>query len=148
MCIAQNLFAQKKTPRKPATGTVKFKMPKLQTLLGDSKDSVINIPVSEAERLVGMPLKIYDDKKNEYSISSYQFLYKRKVVTEDEKTGKISNANSILSNLFKTTPLPDLWVKTIRQQVKAGEELYFFDIIVKDSQGRVMYAPSLKILIP
>ena len=35
----------------------------------------------------------------------------------------------------------------IKEQLKSGEELYFFDVIAKDTLGRVMYASSLKILI-
>ena len=138
--------AQKPATQKPATTSQKFKAPKLYTSLGSFKDSSF-VSVEQAEAIIAMPLKIVDDKKNEYSVSSYQFLYRRRVVTEDEQTGKVSPASSISSDRFKTTPLPELWVNTIREELKPGEELYFFDVIAKDAQGRVMFASSLKIMI-
>ena len=31
--------------------------------------------------------------------------------------------------------------------MRAGEELYFFDIVAKDAQGRLMFAPELRIKV-
>jgi len=135
--------AQNKTVKKSFS---KYKPPKLITLLSTYKDSVM-LNAGETENIIGMPLRIVDDKKNVYTISSYQFLYKKNVVTEEEETGKISAATSIVSDRFRTTPLPERWISKIREQLKKGELLYFFDIIAKDAQGRVMYAPDLKITV-
>src|SRR5205085_10333075 len=121
-----------------------FKAPKLFTILSTYKDSAL-VTVEEAEQIIAMPLRIVDDKKNVYRLSSYQFLYRKKGVTEDEQTGKVTPTTSISSALFKSSPLSDLWINLIREELKAGEELYFFDVIAKDAQGRVMYAPDLKI---
>ena len=146
MGISQTMYAQRRTAKKAVTAPQKTKPPKLQTMLGIYKDSV-SVPAAEVEALIALPLKIYDDKKNEYMISSYQFLYRKKGVTEDEATGKVTPASSISSSLFKTSPLPELWINIIREEVKPGEELYFFDVIAKNAQGRVMYAPDLKITV-
>ena len=124
----------------------KYKVPKLFTQIGGLRDSV-SIPVSEAENIIGQPLKIFDDKKGVYTISSYQFLYRKRGVTENEETGKVTPITSIVSSRFKITPLPDTWLTQVREQVKPGEELFFFDVIAKDAQGRVMYAPNLKIMV-
>jgi hypothetical protein len=129
---------------KPAV--VKFKPPKLYTQLGSFRDSV-GITVEQAENIIDKALNITDDKKNVYSISSYQFLYRKKGVTEDEATGKVSPATSIVSQLFKITPLPKTWVENIQQQLQSGEELFFFDVIARDAAGKVMYAPNLKIMV-
>ncbi|MEP6713732.1 MAG: hypothetical protein ABJA37_14995 [Ferruginibacter sp.] len=143
--IASPANAQKKIAVK-ATGIAKFKAPKLQTFLGSYKDSA-GISATEATNLIATPLKIYDAKKNEYTVSSYQFLYKKVGVTEDEKTEKTSPITTISSDRFKVSPLPAIWVSTIQQQVKPGEEFFFFDVIAKDAQGRVMYASNLKLTI-
>lgn len=135
--------AQLHAQTKPVT---KYKVPKLFTQLGGYRDSV-NISVQDAENIIGQPLRIFDDKKGVYTISSYQFLYRKKGVTENEETGKVTPTTSIVSSRFKTTPLPDTWTSQVREQVKPGEELYFFDVIAKDAQGRVMYAPNLKLLV-
>jgi hypothetical protein len=125
---------------------VKYKVPKLFTQLGNFRDSV-NISVEEAENLIDQPLKIFDEKKGIYTISSYQFLYRKRGVTEDEETGKVSPTSSIVSSRFKITPLPATWANQVKEQVKPGEEIFFFDVIAKDAQGRIMYAPNLKIMV-
>jgi hypothetical protein len=82
-----------------------------------------------------------------YSISSYQFLYRKRGVTENEETGKVTPITSMVSQRFTKTPLPKTWIEVIKQDVKPGEELFFFDVIAKDALGRVMYAPNFKVLI-
>ena len=136
--------------QKPKQGTVKpatvqkFKPPKLISSLGIRSDSAV-VAVEEAKQLVNLPLIITDEKKNPYTISSYQLMYKRRAVTEDEQTGKAIPTTSSVADLFRQTPLPELWKKNITEQLRPGEELYFFDIIAKDAQGRLMFAPDLKI---
>ncbi len=125
---------------KPAT---KFKPPKLYTQLGSYRDSV-SVSVAEAEQLVGGTLKIFDDKRTVYSISSYQLAYRKIGVTEDEQTGKVTPTYTLVANLFKSTPLPPIWIQQLREQLKPGDELWFFDVVAKDAQGRVMYSSNLK----
>jgi hypothetical protein len=127
---SQQLLAQ----TKPAP--VKFKPPKLFTQMGGFRDSV-TLSVAEAENIINQPLKIFDDKKGLYTISSYQFLYRRKVVTEDEATGKPIPTSSMVAGTFKVTPMPDIWVNSVKEQVRPGEELYFFDIIAKDAMTAI-----------
>ncbi len=124
----------------------KFKPPKLTCMLGIHADSA-TVSADEAVQLVKLPLKITDDKKNMYTISSYQVLYKKLGVTENEETGKVSPVTSNVSELFRTTPLTKLWINILTEQIREGEELYFFDIVAKDAQGRFMFAPELKIKI-
>ncbi|MEZ5028666.1 MAG: hypothetical protein R2765_07755 [Ferruginibacter sp.] len=126
---------------KPAASKAfqKFTPPKLTTTLGIRSDSVMVVK-EEAIQLVALPLKITDDKKNNYSISSYQLMYKRKAVTEDEETGKVTPVVSNVSDLFKVNLLPTIWKNILKEQLKPGDELFFFDIIVKDTQGRIRKA--------
>lgn len=135
--------AQRTAAKPAAAKTVGIKPPKLTTFIGNFKDSVIS--VRDAEAAAGMALKITDDKGVAYQVSSYQFLYKQIVATEDEQTGRVSLTTSNKSSLFKVTPLPPLWVNTIRENIKPGEQFIFFSVIAKDAQGRVFYAPDLKI---
>jgi hypothetical protein len=129
----------------PAT-VQKFKPPKLTSSLGLRSDSA-TVVVEEALQLIRLPLKITDDKKNAYTISSYQVIYKRRAVTEDEATGKVSPTTSTVAQLFRETPLPELWKNIMTEQLRTGEEIFFFDVIAKDAQGRFMFAPDLKLKI-
>ena len=138
-------FAQTPKSAKP-TAFVKFKVPKLTTVLGYFKDTSYLAP-QMADSIIGLSLKITDAKNVVYTISSYQFLYKKIVTTEDENTGKTSKIASIKSSLFKTSPLPVMWLNAVRENLKSGEELFFFAVIVKDPQGRIMYAPDLKLIL-
>lgn len=124
----------------------KFTPPKLKTQLGIRFDTAY-VFVEEAVQLVKLPLKVTDEKKNVYTISSYRMAYRRRAVTEDEESGKVSPIISNVSDLFRETPLPALWVKIISQQIRAGEEIYFYDIVAKDTQGRLMFAPELRIRV-
>ena len=148
-CLSVTGFAIAQTkPAKPTTQPVqKFKLPKLYTSLGAKKDTIITASVDEAITLINQALSVTDDKKGIYAITSYQCLYKRKAVTEDEETGKVSPTTSMVVQQFKTTPLSEIWRKTIGEQLKAGEEITFFDVVVKDVQNRLMFAPSLKIIV-
>ncbi len=142
-----NLLAQK--PKAPATKPAtfqKFSPPRLTSMLGIRKDTVA-VYVEEAVQLVKLPLKITDDKKNTYTISSYRLMYKRRAVTEDEATGKVTPVISNVSDLFRETPLPALWIKILTEEMRPGEELHFFDIVARDAQGRFMFAPELLIQI-
>lgn len=143
--LCNNLQAQDTKPA-PSKTFQKFTPPKLTTALGIRTDSAV-VAREEAVQLATLPLKITDAKKNVYTISSYQVMYKRRAVTEDEETGKVTPVISNVSQLFKETPLPALWKNILTEQMRQGEELYFFDIIVKDAQGRLMYAPTYRIKI-
>lgn len=142
---AATVWAQKPKTA-PGKQTQKFKPPKLTTVLGTHSDSA-TVFVEEALQLINLPLKITDDKKSPYSISSYQMLYKRRGVTEDEETGKVSPTTNSVAQLFRETPITGIWKKTLTEQIKPGDELYFFDVIVKDAQGRLMFAPELRIKV-
>lgn len=145
--ILATTLAQKPKPASAKPVPVqKFKPPKLTCSLGTRSDSAI-VPVEEALQMILLPLNITDDKKNPYTISSYQVMYKRRAVTEDEQTGKVTPTTSTVASLFRETPLPELWKRSISEQLKSGEEIFFFDIIAKDAQGRLMFAPDLKIKI-
>jgi hypothetical protein len=121
-------------------------MPKLKTSLGSHSDTAVTVSVDEANNLVSLPLIITDDKKGVYTIVSYQCMYNRKSVTEDEVSGKVTPINSIVVQHFKTTPISDIWKKTINEQLKPGEEIFFFDVVAKGADGKLMFAPNLKLI--
>lgn len=136
----------KKTPATTISPVTKFKPPVVKTLLGRNEKEA-TVTAEEANQLVNLPLKVVDDKNNSYTISSYQFMYKKRSVVEDEETGKRSTVFNNTASLFKETPLPKVWKENISGGLQKGEELYFFDIIVNDKQGRKFFAPDVKIIV-
>ncbi len=142
------VLAQKpktETNTKPTTFQ-KYTPPKLISMLGIRTDTAY-IYMEEALQLVTLPLRVTDDKKNAYTISSYMVVYKRRAVTEDEASGKVSPIISNVSGRFKATPLSPIWIKSLTEQLRVGEELHFLDIVAKDAQGRLMFAPELRIIV-
>jgi len=138
-----NLFAQDKEiiSKEP-----KFKPPVVKTHLGVNQNGA-EVTLDEGTQLVGLPLKITDEKNNQYPVVSYQFLYRQKSYILNDESGKKEKVFTISANRFKETPLPKLWVDNIRQRLQPEEQLYFFDIVVKDKEGREFFAPELKITI-
>ena len=132
--------------KKPASAFVKFKPPVVKSYLGKYSGAPKCSP-EEGKLAIQQSLKIADDKNYNYAIASYQFAYKRLGVTEDEATGAVTPARDMVAQRFTETPLPDIWKNNITEQLHKGEELYFFDIIVYDKQGRRFFAPELKITI-
>ncbi len=128
------------------TKVPKFKPPVVKSYLGANTNGAA-VTKEEASQLIALPLKITDEKKNTYTIDSYHFLYKRKGAIQDEETGKKSVTFTNLADLFKTTPLPTVWIDNIKDGFQKDEELYFFDIMVKDNKNRKFFAPDLKITI-
>jgi hypothetical protein len=150
VCVIANRATAQTSPANVKPGTItkvaKFKPPVVKTFLGRNSDTA-DVTVDEANRLINLPLKIIDEKNNIYTISSYQFMYKKKGVIQNEETGKREIVFTTVADLFKTTPLPQVWRSNIGGGTQTGEELYFFDIIVKDKLNRLFYAPNVKIRV-
>ena len=128
------------------TRVARFKPPAVQTFLGINSNGA-SVTKEEAAQLITLPLKITDAKKNTYAVDSYQFIYKRKSVVQDEETGKKQSTFTTVSDRFRTTPLPKVWIDNLKGGFQKNEELYFFDIVVKDNAGKIFSAPELKITI-
>lgn len=143
------VMAQKplKTPKPVTAPLLKNKLPVVKTFLGKFTGITNDCSAEQAKQLITQPLRIADDKNVEYKLSSYQFSYKRIGVTEDEETGKVSPQTDIVADRFTTTPLPEIWQSNIKESLHKGEELFFFDVIVFDKQGKLFFAPELKITI-
>ena len=136
-------FAQEKPV---ITKVAKFKPPVVKTFLGVNQNGA-SVTADEAAQLITLPLKIVDDKNNDFKIETYQFLYRKKGVIQDEETGKIQPTFTIQAGRFDSTPLPKIWIDNLKDSFQKDEQIYYFDIIVKDKEGRGFFAPELKITI-
>lgn len=143
--VSLAVYAQNPPKKETPSGFVKFKPPKVSAYLGAFSGTNSICDVEQGKQLIRMPLRVEDDKKNTYKVTSYQFGYTRIGILEDEETGKISPQSDMVSGQFNATPLPELWQNTITETLHKGEQFYFFDIICADKQGRMFFAPELKI---
>jgi len=146
LSLCTSVIPAQKTDKSAIPPGAKFTRPNVKSYLGKVTGK-ISLTADEGRQLVTQPLKIVDDKNVSYTISSYQFAYKRMGVTEDEATGKTSPQSDIAADRFTVSPLPAVWQKNIADGLHKGEELYFFDIIVFDKQGRRFFAPEIQVTI-
>ena len=146
LLLSSGMIPAQKTDKSAIPPGAKFKRPNVKSYLGKVTGK-LSLSAEEGRQLVSQQLKIVDDKNVPYVISSYQFAYKRIGVTEDEATGKTSPQSDIAADRFTVTPLPAVWQKNISDGLHKGEELYFFDIIVFDKQGRRFFAPEIQVTI-
>ena len=123
-----------------------FKPPVVKSYLGVNTNWAA-VTIEESNQLIALPLKITDDKNNNYTVQSYGFVYRRKGVVQDEETGKKTMNFTTLADKFKNTPLPKIWVDNLKSGFQKGEQLYFYDIVVTDNKDRKFFAPDLKITI-
>ena len=142
-CLTAGLSEAQK-PAEKQTGNAK--KPLVKTTLGTATGN-ISMPAAEAGTLIALPLKITGEKNLDYAISSYRLAYKRLGVKEDEETGQVTEESDVVAERFTVTPLPQVWQKNITDGLHKGEQLYFFDVIAFDKQGRRFFAPELKISI-
>lgn len=121
-------------------------LPKISTIFAQYKDTV-KLNKEEVAAIIHSSIRVVDEKRVVYTIASYQVAYRRVAFYEDENTGKIHETTSLASERFTTTPLSPVWIKTIQEGVQKGEEIMFFDIIVRDPEGKVRFAPNFMIKV-
>ena len=119
----------------------------VKTFLSKFSGKNVKASVAEAKEALGYSLSIIDDKKYVYKLSSYQFVYTRWGPVEDEATKEVTQKSTLSADRFTVTPLPEIWLKNIFESLHSGEELYFYDIIAFDKEGKRFFAPEIKIVI-
>jgi hypothetical protein len=137
--VSNNAMAQKK----PKTST--FKPPVVKSSIGGVHGTKDSVSVTTTQQIIDSAIRVVDAKGTTYTITHYQFVFKRLGAVENDSTGKVTSVSDLAAGEFISTPLTDIWRKTIKETAVAGEELYFTDIIVKDSKGHVFYAPEIRI---
>ena len=128
------------------TKVKKFKPPVVQTIWGNSTNNA-KVSRDEAIKMLSLPIKIIDSTRQNYTVDNYRFLYRSKSFIENEQTGKKEISFTVTSDKFTTTPLSKVWIDNLKRSLLPDEELFFFDVLVKDNQGRLFFAPDLKITI-
>lgn len=144
------LATDAQTIKKPRNGEItkvtKFRPPVVKSFLGRNQDTS-TVMLEEAIQLASLPIKVSDEKNNLYTVTSFGFVYRRKGVVENEGSGKKEIKYTTVGDVFYKTPLPEVWKTNIARTLQKDEELYFYDILVKDKQNRAFFAPQILIKI-
>ena len=145
-CTINSIIILAQPVKKPL---IKFKPPTVITSLLKYNGINASCFAEEGKQLITFPLQVTDAKKNVYIIVSFGFAYTRIGITEDETTGKTAPQSDVVGRNFTghENPLPTVWQTNIIETLHQGEQLYFYDVFVKDNQNRTFIAPNLKITI-
>jgi hypothetical protein len=131
--------------KKPKAKNSKFKPPVVKTFFAGMHGVKDSVNVATGKQIIDSSLKVVDAKGNSYTITHYQFALKRIGGVENDSTGIVTPVSDIVADNFTTTPLTDIWRKTIRETLTKGQEFHFVDIIVTDNKGNYFYAPEVRI---
>jgi hypothetical protein len=137
--VSNNVIAQKK-PK-----TVAFKPPVVTSSMAGFQGTKDSVTIATLQKVIDSSIRIVDAKGVTYTITHYQFVFKKVGVVENDSTGQVTPVSDLSAGQFSKTPLPDVWRKTIKETAVAGDEIYFTDIIASDDKGHVFYAPEIRI---
>jgi hypothetical protein len=106
------------------------------------------LTVNDIHRLVDSSVTVITDKKEKLKISRAIFIYRSKDYAEDEKTGEVKiRYNSTAYNFRNTDQLTAQWKRTLRENIKPGDQIVIADIIVRDSKDQIFNAGDIRIIV-
>ncbi len=137
-CVLQ-ISAQNKN-KKPVTPA--SSLPKITVSIGNTTGG--NISAESLSKIVDSALTAKDANGNNYAIIRFRVLYKFKSTYQDQNTGEKKTTDDMRTNNFSNTSvMPELWRQSIKDNVKAGDEMIIDEIIVKLKNGSKIMAPSV-----
>jgi hypothetical protein len=124
----------------------KLTPPKMESFWGNIKGG--KLTVNDIHRLVDSSVTVITDKKEKLKISRAIFIYRSKDYAEDEKTGEVKiRYNSTAYNFRNTDQLTAQWKRTLRENIKPGDQIVIADIIVRDSKDQIFNAGDIRIIV-
>ena len=137
---AMPAVAQQKTT-KPSTS-----MPVLKTRWGNTLGGPVS--VTQLKQIVDSPLVVFDSKGKRYAVTALTVRYWFNVSYKDEESGLQKTMREFRTvDLDGTDRLNELWRESIRDNVKAGDELVITRILVTIPGNKRILAPDLKATI-
>ena len=141
LVLLTSVFTHTHAQEKPS-----LQPPVLQSFWGYYKAGVH--PVETVRMLIDTAIWVMDDQKQRYIVRSFRVNYFSNDQYEDETTGKMKTRRNLLSKEFReTNMLSDLWKQSIYESLKPKDEILIDLLSVKDKQGRIFYAPDIKISV-
>lgn len=93
-------------------------------------------------------IKVKDQKGNEYEVVSFEVMWKRKDISDDDKTGTPKVIYYNVGETMKGNQFNKQWLNELAKSLQPGEEIYFSTILYFDPKKKSNYkAPSFSIYI-
>jgi hypothetical protein len=140
-----NATAQGVKPTKPAVA--KTKVPTIKATIAGVGSGTYSPAV--AKIMIDSNLVLKDESGKKYPIYKCSFLYKRRMeYKDDESGGDVKTSWEYLENVLKNNAqLDDLWRKTIKNDLKKGEQLIFENILADSQKGYMIQVKSIILTI-
>jgi hypothetical protein len=102
-----------------------------------------NVSAELIKQQVDSPLVVFDQKGKRYPVTSFSVYYSFNSSYKDEETGRTKTIRELRVGDFdgsdRFTPL---WQESVRDNVKAEDEIRFRNILVRMPNGKKMAAPE------
>ena len=106
------------------------------------------VSASQIKATAQAPILVRDNNKAVYEVIGFRISYVFKASSKDEQSGEIKSINDLrVSDYNNTNTLPAPWFESIRDNVKEGDQIIFSKIIFKNSTGKRLLAPEIRITV-
>ncbi len=107
-----------------------------------------NALAAQVASIAPAAILVKDNNGKLYEVSSFRINYKFKSSYRDEEAGSTKFMNDLrVSEFSGTAQLPDYWVSSIKDNIKAGDEIIFNKILFRNKSGKLQLAPELRITV-
>jgi hypothetical protein len=136
-----NAQVKPKTIIKPETQPIIY-----QSYWGPVKSGVVS--ASQIKASAQAPILVRDNNKGVYEVIGFRISYVFKGSIKDEQSGEIKSVNDLrVSDFNNTNVLSAQWFESVRDNVKEGDQIIFSKIIFKNSSGKRLLAPEIRITV-
>jgi hypothetical protein len=136
-----NAQVKPKTIIKPETQPIIY-----QSYWGPVKSGIVS--ASQIKASAQAPILVRDNNKGVYEVIGFRISYVFKGSIKDEQSGEIKSVNDLrVSDFNNTNVLSAQWFESVRDNVKEGDQIIFSKIIFKNSSGKRLLAPEIRITV-
>jgi len=120
--------------------------PKLQTYLAGLKGG--DITVADFNHIIDSPVVVKDEKGIAYPVARFTAGYKFTSSYEDEDSGEKKTTSDFRSQEYTDdNKMSELWRQSVKDNVKAGDEMLLFNVLVRLKNGKKMMVPQISFKI-
>ena len=102
-----------------------------------------NVSAEQVKSQVDSPLVVFDQKGKRYPVSGFSVYYSFNSSYKDEETGRTNTIRELRVGDFDASDrFNQLWRESVRDNVKAGDEIRLRNILVRMPNGKKMAAPE------
>lgn len=117
-----------------------------QTTLGGIAGG--SVSADRLKTVIDSALRVRDERKKTYPVTSFRVSYFFDTRYEDEETGQVVRKRALrVRDYYDTDRLDADWVASIRDNARKGDELLFNQTIIRLPNGKKTFVPDLRLKV-